>query len=141
MTTKAFLGLDLGTGSLKAIVVDGDGRTIAIASAGYPLESRHPDWSETDAGKWWDAAVSATRQALEAAGRPTISAIGFSAQMHGHVLVDTACEPLRPAILWSDGRAESSRRYRHCRPAGTPMRSTSTPAVRSSAMLKIRADS
>ena len=109
MTTKAFLGLDLGTGSLKAIVVDGDGRTLAVASAGYPLESRHPDWSETDAGKWWDAAVSATRQACEAAGRPAIAAIGLSAQMHGHVLVDAACEPLRPAILWSDGRAESQR--------------------------------
>ena len=109
VATTAFLGLDLGTGSLKAIVVDGDGRTLAIASAGYPLESSHPDWSETDAERWWEAAIAATRQACEAAGRPSIAAIGLSAQMHGHVLVDAAAEPLRPAILWSDGRAESQR--------------------------------
>ena len=109
LATKAFLGLDLGTGSLKAIVVDGDGRTLAIATAVYPLESRHPDWSEAEAGRWWDAAVAATRQACEEAGRPPITAIGLSGQMHGHVLVDATLEPLRPAILWSDGRAESQR--------------------------------
>jgi xylulokinase len=106
---QAFLGLDLGTSSLKAIIVDGRGRTLAIASAGYPLAARHPDWSETDAGSWWDAAISATRRACESAGRPTIGAVGLSGQMHGHVLVDAAAEPLRPAILWSDGRAESER--------------------------------
>ncbi len=109
MATGAFLGLDLGTGSLKALIVDGDGRTLAVATAAYPLDSRHADWSETDPDRWWDAAVSATLQACAVAGGPTIAAIGLSGQMHGQVLVDAMAEPLRPAILWSDGRAESER--------------------------------
>ena len=109
MSTIAFLGLDLGTSSLKALLLDGSGRTIAVASAGYPLDAPHPGWSETDAHAWWTAAVTATRQAHEAAGRPAVAGIGLCGHMHGHVLVDATLEPLRPAILWSDGRAESAR--------------------------------
>ena len=105
----AFLGLDLGTSSLKALVLDGGGRTLAVASAAYPLEAPHQDWSETDAANWWSAAIAATRAAYERAGRPDIAAVGLCGQMHGHVLVDAALQPVRPAILWSDGRAEGTR--------------------------------
>jgi len=109
MTGRAFLGLDLGTSSLKALILDADGQTLAVAAAGYPLGSPHPDWSETDPRSWWEAAVTATREALDAAGRPLIAAIGLCGQMHGLVVTDASLEPLRPAILWSDGRAESAR--------------------------------
>ena len=101
----ACLGLDLGTSSFKALVLDAEGRTLSLATAGYPLDAPHPDWSETDPAAWWTAAVEATAQALHAAGQPSIAGIGLAGQMHGQVLVRADGTPLRPAILWSDGRA------------------------------------
>lgn len=106
MSDVAFLGLDLGTSSLKALVLAADGHTVlGSATAAYPLVSPHPDWSETDPRDWWAAAVTAAREALEKAGHPPIAAIGLDGQMHGHTLVDGHNRPLRNAILWSDGRA------------------------------------
>ena len=106
MSDVAFLGLDLGTSSLKALVLAADGHTVlGAATAAYPLVSPHPDWSETDPRDWWAAAVAAGREALEKAGHPPIAAIGLDGQMHGHTLVDGHNRPLRNAILWSDGRA------------------------------------
>ena len=101
----ATLALDLGTSSLKALVLDREGGTLSLASAAYPIDAPHPDWSETDPAAWWAAAVEATAQALHAAGQPAIAGIGLSGQMHGPTLVGPDREPLRPAILWSDGRA------------------------------------
>ena len=124
---KAFLGLDLGTGSLKAIVVDGDGRTLAIASAGYPLESRHPDWSETDAGNGGGMPPSLRRgrHVRRPAGRPSPPS-GSARRCTDTSWSTRQAEPLRPAILWSDGRAESQRaRYEAFTPgpATTPRQS------------------
>jgi len=101
----ACLGLDLGTSSLKALVLDAEGRTLSLATAGYPLDTPHPDWSESDPTAWWAAAVEATAQALHAAGQPVIVGIGVAGQMHGVVVARADGTPLRPAILWSDGRA------------------------------------
>ncbi|MFN8621454.1 MAG: FGGY family carbohydrate kinase [Chloroflexota bacterium] len=109
MRPTACLGLDLGTSSLKALVLDREGRTLATASAAYPLDAPHPGWSETDPAAWWSAAVSAGRTALAAAGNPEIAGIGLDGQMHAPTLVDADNRPVRPAVIWSDGRAGSSR--------------------------------
>ena len=106
------LGLDVGTSSLKALLSTADGRTIATATADYPLAAPRPGWSEQDPEQWVTAAVRATREALsnaESAGHPDagehVAAIGFSGQMHGAVFVDRADAPLRPCILWNDSRS------------------------------------
>lgn len=107
-----FLGLDIGTSSLKALVTDAAGTAIAHASAEYPLSTPHPGWSEQDPDQWVAAAHAATREALvraSAAGHADagrrIAAIGFSGQMHGATFVDRANRPLRPCILWNDSRS------------------------------------
>ena len=102
-----FLGIDIGTSSVKAVVVDGDQRILATASAPLSLSRPRELWSEQDPQDWWntvDSAVSALR-ARSGTAWGAIRAIGLSGQMHGAVLVDEAGHPLRPAILHNDGRA------------------------------------
>src|SRR2546421_4716546 len=98
-----FLGIDLGTSSLKALVLDGDGAIVGRAAASYSMSAPQPGWSESDPQDWWQAAGIAARQA---AGdhAAEIAAIGLSGQMHGVVLSDDMGQPLRPAILWPDVR-------------------------------------
>ena len=102
-----FLGLDIGTSAVKAVLVDL--RQSVVASASLPLEvSRpRPGWSEQDPRSWVVAMRTALgelkRQTPEAFAR--VRAIGLSGQMHGAVVVDADGRPLRPAILWNDGRA------------------------------------
>jgi xylulokinase len=99
-----FLGIDLGTGSLKALVLDVDGSIVGTASATYSMETPQPGWAESDPQDWWQAAGQAVR---EAAGTHAseVAAVGLCGQMHGVVLSDDDGHPLRPAILWADGRS------------------------------------
>ena len=99
-----FLGIDLGTSSLKAIVLDVDGSTVGTGSATYPMATPQPGWAESDPQAWWEAAATAVH---EAAGEHAVevAAVGLCGQMHGVVLSDDAGNPLRPAILWADGRS------------------------------------
>jgi xylulokinase len=99
-----FLGIDLGTSSLKALVLDVDGAIVGTASATYPMTTPQPGWAESNPEDWWEAAGPAVRQAAGTHGSE-IAAIGLSGQMHGVVLSDDAGQPLRPAILWPDGRS------------------------------------
>ncbi len=99
-----FLGIDLGTGSAKAVVLDVEGRELGRGSAVYAVASPHPGWAEGSCEVWWAAVVSAVGAARSAAG-VEIAAIGLSGQMHGVVLVDQAGDPVRAPILWPDTRA------------------------------------
>lgn len=101
-----FLGLDIGTGSAKALLLDEAGVTLAEASASYRPFSPQPGWSEIDVDRWWQAIVECVAQ-LPAAARSEVRGVGFSGQMHGVVLCDADGVALRPAILWLDGRALS----------------------------------
>lgn len=101
MTT---LGIDLGTGSVKAACVADDGTVLAKASHPYGVESSHPGWAEFDPQRWLDATHDVvSRVVATSASQPT--AVGFSGQMHGVVVVDAELRPLRPAILWADARS------------------------------------
>lgn len=102
-----FLGVDVGTSGVKAIIADERGGVVASASAPLAVSRPAPLWSEQDPGDWWSAACSAT-QALPAALRAQVSAIGLSGQMHGAVLLGDDDKPLRPAILWNDGRSSAA---------------------------------
>ena len=103
------LGIDLGTSSAKAVVVDTEGRVLAQASAGYAMTAAMPGYAESDPAHWWNAVAACTREAVRAAGTQP-SAIGLSGQMHGLVLASRDREAVRPALLWADSRATGSLR-------------------------------
>src|SRR5208282_1921529 len=116
MTAVCTLGLDLGTSSAKAVVVDTGGEVLAQASAGYAVISAVAGYAESEPTQWWNAVTACAREAVHAAGhaagaRP--SAIGLSGQMHGLVMASADGGALRPALLWADSRATGSlRAYR-----------------------------
>src|SRR6478672_6692017 len=102
------LGIDLGTSSVKALALDGEGRTLALGKTEYIVESPQPGWAESDPARWWQAAVEAVRAVItQISGAEKIEAIGLSGQMHGLVLVDETGQTLRPAMLWADTRASA----------------------------------
>jgi xylulokinase len=101
-----FLGIDLGTGSLKLGIVDGDGIERAAASVAYALETPQPGWAEIAVDRWWDALVAACAR-LPESERAAVRAIGLSGQMHGVVLTDEQGCALRNAMLWPDTRAHA----------------------------------
>jgi xylulokinase len=98
------LGIDLGTSSSKAVVVDAEGRLCTQATADYAVQSPRQGWAETDPGDWWAAVTRCVREAVGKAGVQP-AAIGLSGQMHGLVLADDSAAPVRPALLWADSRA------------------------------------
>jgi xylulokinase len=102
-----FLGIDLGTSSVKALIVDDDGTVVHEASAPLALSRPHPHWSEQDPQDWWTATIAAVR-ALPDAARRAVRGIGLAGQMHGAVLLDAHENVLRPAILWNDGRSAAA---------------------------------
>ena len=111
------LGLDLGTSSAKAVVIDTAGQVLAQASAGYTVTSTMAGYAESDPAQWWTAVTACAREAVTAAGhaagaRP--SAIGLSGQMHGLVMTSADGAALRPALLWADSRATGSLRAYRC---------------------------
>src|SRR5207237_1521692 len=98
-----FLGIDLGTSSLKALVLDVDGTIVGTGSASYVMSTPQPGWAESDPQGWWDAAATAVH---EAAGEHAseIAAVGLCGQLHGVVLSDVAGAPIRETILWAADR-------------------------------------
>jgi xylulokinase len=99
-----YLGIDIGTSSVKAVLVDDGDGLIAQASANLAVSRPQPGFSEQDAEAWWQATVNAVN-GLPAAARAAVRSVGLSGQMHGATLLDEKDRPLRPAILWNDGRS------------------------------------
>jgi len=101
------LGIDVGTSAVKALLLDEEGRILAEASAPLSPQRPRPLWSEQDPDAWCtavDAAVGALR-ARAPGGLAGLGAVGLSGQMHGATLLGADDRPLRPAILWNDGRS------------------------------------
>jgi xylulokinase len=95
-------GLDVGTSSVKGLSIDADGIVLAQAERSYPFTTPHPGWSEQDPDLWWTAAESV----LDEIGAFACDGIGLAGQMHGLVVLGRDDRPLRPAILWNDGRTQ-----------------------------------
>jgi xylulokinase len=108
-TRMWLLGMDVGTGGTRAVVVDGEGKLIAGASSEHePFKTAHPGWAEQDPGDWWRAAQASIRMVLAAVPEPhePIAAIGLTGQMHGAVMLDENGAVLRPALIWCDTRTQ-----------------------------------
>src|SRR5580700_9419995 len=105
-----WLGIDIGTGSSRALLVDAEGRVRAGYTAAHEeMRMERPLWAEQRPENWWDAAVTAVRGALAAAGilGSDVKAIGLSGQMHGLVMLDRAGSVIRPALIWCDQRSQA----------------------------------
>lgn len=103
------LGIDVGTGGTRAVLVDEHGRVIIAATAEHaPMSSPRIGWAEQDPEDWWNAACLAIKVCLERSGTTAqeIAAIGLTGQMHGLVLLDEHDRVVRPALLWCDQRTE-----------------------------------
>ncbi|HXB57455.1 MAG TPA: xylulokinase [Vicinamibacteria bacterium] len=106
---RLFLGVDVSTTGVKALLVDGAGKVAASATTPLTLETPRPLWSEQDPQAWWAGATASIRAALAAApaAGKDVAAVGLTGQMHGLVLLDEAERVLRPAILWNDQRTQA----------------------------------
>ncbi|MCU0493690.1 MAG: xylulokinase [Chloroflexaceae bacterium] len=133
-----FIGIDLGTSSLKVVVVGETGQLLSRANASYPLLAEKPGQAEQHPDDWWTALVTALRQALAASARPAsaVRGLGLSGQMHGIVPLDATGVPLRRAMLWADQRGEAECRQleQTVDPALVLARTGSRPAVAFSAV-------
>ncbi len=100
------IGIDVGTGGAKVIIIDAAGNVAANVTIPYPLSTPKPLWSEQSPDDWWNATCEGIKRAvLEAHLAPEqIAAVGLTGQMHGLVMLDSAGDVLRPAILWNDQR-------------------------------------
>lgn len=99
-----FLGIDVGTSGVKAVLLGEDGKVAAQATAPLSVSRPQPLFSEQSPEDWWHATNKAVTS-LDAGLRRQVRAVGLAGQMHGATLLDSSDQPLRPAILWNDGRS------------------------------------
>ena len=99
-----YLGIDIGTSGVKAVVTSAEGAVLGQGVATLGVSRPSALWSEQDPQAWW-AATEAAVLAIDPTLRRKVRAVGLAGQMHGAVLLDAADAVLRPAILWNDGRS------------------------------------
>ncbi|MCE2578479.1 xylulokinase [Gluconacetobacter entanii] len=107
-----FVGIDLGTSAVKAVLVDGSQDVVGACSRALTISSPRDGWNEQDPGDWWTATLSALDALAAAHPREMadVRGIGLSGQQHGAVLLGDAGQVLRPCILWNDVRAAAESR-------------------------------
>jgi len=108
-----YLGIDIGTSAIKAILVNDRGEELVSASVPISTIRQLPYWSEQAVEQWWSGVIAAVTELWKEplAERNVLAGIGVTGQMHGAVLLDSECKPLRSAILWNDGRATKEAAY------------------------------
>lgn len=102
-----YLGIDIGTSGVKAVITDDAQAVVDQSSAALTVSRPKPLWSEQDPASWWRATDEAVRK-LDPKHRAAVRAIGLSGQMHGATCLDAQDQIIRPAILWNDGRSGQS---------------------------------
>ncbi len=103
-----YLGIDLGTSSVKVLVINQDNKIIGDASREYPVSYPKEKWAEQDPTDWWTETKNAIKDVVKKYDIPKdgIKSMSFSGQMHGLVALDGNNDVLTPAILWCDNRTE-----------------------------------
>ncbi|MEH2144142.1 xylulokinase [Nostoc sp.] len=106
--TDIVVGLDLGTGGVRAIAVNLQGQIIAQTTRSYPLFTPQPGWTEQNSSDWVEASLAALFDVTQQLDGYRAIALGLSGQMHGMVPLDPQGKPIRPAILWNDQRTSKA---------------------------------
>ena len=105
-----YIGIDLGTSSVKMILCDKEGNIIKTVSREYPLCFPHEGYSEQNPEDWYNKTIEGLRELTEGCG-DKIKGLGIAGQMHGLVMLDENDNVLRPAILWNDSRSTKECEY------------------------------
>lgn len=98
------IGIDIGTSSAKAVLIDETGKVIFTTAPSYEFRTPQPLWAESDPEDWWQATIKALREITAMVNPAEIAGIGLTGQMHGLVLLDKDGNVLRPCIMWNDQR-------------------------------------
>src|SRR5215813_13516515 len=102
------LGLDVGTGGSRALVINAQGVIEASATVEHePFASHSVGWAEQHPDDWWRASAAAIRSVLSKIPAAEIKGIGVTGQMHGAVVLDKDDKPIRPALIWCDQRTSA----------------------------------
>ena len=102
-----YVGIDLGTSSVKALLLSGDGEVVASVTKEYPLYFPHNGWSEQNPEDWYNQTVASLKELLSGVDGKSVCSFSFSGQMHGLVMLDSEDNVIRPALLWNDSRSQA----------------------------------
>ena len=106
-----YIGVDLGTSSVKLLLMDEKGKIESIVTREYPIFYPKTGWSEQNPEDWYSALVDGIKELTKDCNKDEIDGISFSGQMHGMVILDENDKVIRPAILWNDGRTQAECDY------------------------------
>lgn len=99
-----YIGVDLGTSSVKLLLMEEDGTVVNTVSKEYPISFPKPGWSEQNPYDWYEKSAEGIRELTVDIDKEQVAGISFGGQMHGLVILDEKDKVIRPAILWNDGR-------------------------------------
>lgn len=102
-----YIGIDLGTSSVKMLLVAKDGEILGSVTREYPICYPKSGWSEQNPYDWYSASIDGLKALLKDVDKTTVKGISFGGQMHGLVILDKNDNVIRPAILWNDGRTQN----------------------------------
>ncbi len=108
---NSFIGIDLGTSSVKLLLVTAEGRILNTATRAYPVNYPHSGWSEQNPADWYFGVTDGIKELLKGQDAASVKGIGIGGQMHGLVTLDSRGGIIRPCILWNDGRTEAQTEY------------------------------
>ncbi len=106
-----YIGVDLGTSSVKLVLMEHTGKIVKVLSKEYPISSPKELWSEQNPMDWYEQSVKGIQELTSGIDKEAIGGISFGGQMHGLVILDDKDQVLRPAILWNDGRTQKECDY------------------------------
>ena len=106
-----YIGVDLGTSSVKLLLMKEDGTVQKIVSKEYSLSFPNPGWSEQNPMDWWTQSIAGLKELTAECDKSQVAGISFGGQMHGLVILDKDDNVIRPAILWNDGRTTEETDY------------------------------
>ena len=106
-----YIGIDLGTSSVKLLLMSGNGEICNIVSKDYPIFFPKTGWSEQKPEDWYEQVIAGIKELTACVDKSQIAGISFGGQMHGLVILDEKDQVIRPAILWNDGRTGKECEY------------------------------
>lgn len=106
-----YIGIDLGTSSVKLLLMDSEGNVVNTVSEEYPIYFPKPGWSEQNPEDWYASVIAGIKKLTCEIDKDKVAGISFGGQMHGLVILDENDKVIRPCILWNDGRTKKECDY------------------------------